>query len=198
MISGVYALRCSVNKTYYIGSSINIKKRKATHYRQLRNNKHYNNYLQRTFNKYGEKNIKFTILKECSKGKRLIIEQKYLDKYIGNKKCMNVFPDAVGALGYTHTNKTKIKLSLASKGRKHTDKAIRKMSAANIGRVFSSESLEKMSISAKNRKPITDETRRRISIAAKNRIRRILTDEHKKNLSIMQKKAWANRRKACD
>src|SRR5260221_10258416 len=40
--SGIYKITCTVNKKIYIGSSINLRKRKGEHWRELRQNKHNN------------------------------------------------------------------------------------------------------------------------------------------------------------
>ena len=43
--TGVYAIYCSGDDKYYIGSSVDIKKRWIGHSSLLRNKKHYNFYL---------------------------------------------------------------------------------------------------------------------------------------------------------
>lgn len=50
----------------YIGQSINLNKRKGRHFSNLRNNTHSNDYLQRSFNKYGEENFTFDIIEYCN------------------------------------------------------------------------------------------------------------------------------------
>lgn len=59
-ISGVYMLK--INSYYYIGCSTNIKRRVNRHYCELKKQKHHNNILQRSFNKYN--NFNYFILKE--------------------------------------------------------------------------------------------------------------------------------------
>ena len=51
--SGIYRIDCN-GECVYVGQSINLKSRKSSHLRKLRNNNHYNIYLQRLYNKYGE------------------------------------------------------------------------------------------------------------------------------------------------
>lgn len=78
--SGVYRIYNKITKCSYIGSSININKRIIGHINWLNKNKHQNMFLQRAWNKYGEKNFKFSILKLCLPKERIEIEQHYLDK----------------------------------------------------------------------------------------------------------------------
>lgn len=65
-ISGIYSIMCIENDRIYIGLSKNINHRRHEHFQQLRRGKHYNIFLQRAFNKYGEENFKFEILEFCN------------------------------------------------------------------------------------------------------------------------------------
>lgn len=60
--SGIYMIINNINLKVYIGSAKCIRKRKHEHFNSLRKNKHYNKYLQASFNKYGENNFSFVIL----------------------------------------------------------------------------------------------------------------------------------------
>lgn len=62
-ISGVYQIQSLIypNKSY-IGSAVNLYKRKSIHLRSLRRNKHYSRLLQRHYNKYGEDDLVFEII----------------------------------------------------------------------------------------------------------------------------------------
>lgn len=62
---GIYKITNIVNRKAYIGKSKDIEFRIITHFSKLRNNKHYNAYLQRSFNKYGEDSFQVEILEEC-------------------------------------------------------------------------------------------------------------------------------------
>lgn len=79
------------NKKYkkqqkYIGSSYNIEKRWKRHIKDLKNNKHDNIYLQRSWEKYEESDFVLTILEEVNKEEILITEQKYLDNIFSSEK----------------------------------------------------------------------------------------------------------------
>lgn len=79
IIVGVYKITNNLNNKFYIGSSNNIYRRWKEHINDLNKNKHINNHLQYSWNKYGEDNFKFEILEECEEDIRIQIEQKYLD-----------------------------------------------------------------------------------------------------------------------
>lgn len=61
IISGIYLITCKKNNKKYIGQSINIRDRWKRHIRSLKNNNHRNDYMQKFWNKYGEKSFKFEI-----------------------------------------------------------------------------------------------------------------------------------------
>jgi group I intron endonuclease len=63
MKSGIYKIENVIDGKKYVGSSKNLNKRKATHWRSLRNNKHHNQHLQRAFNLYGEDSFRFVEIK---------------------------------------------------------------------------------------------------------------------------------------
>ena len=46
-MTGIYKITCLVNNKSYIGQSVSIKRRWATHQRELANGIHYNQYLQK-------------------------------------------------------------------------------------------------------------------------------------------------------
>lgn len=75
---GVYKITNSINKEFYIGSSVNLSSRKAIHFSMLKNNKHFNSHLQNSVNKYGIDNFKFEIIEECEKFEVRTKEEKYI------------------------------------------------------------------------------------------------------------------------
>lgn len=73
----VYKILNTVTGKYYIGSTNNLHKRKIRHLRDLRNEKHHNIYLQRSFNIHGENSFIFVIIAKCENYKE--VEQNHLD-----------------------------------------------------------------------------------------------------------------------
>jgi group I intron endonuclease len=76
---GIYRIKNLKNKKCYYGSSKNIEKRWRTHLNNLKNGKHHNDHLQRSWDKYGEDNFVFELVEECDETILLELEQKYLD-----------------------------------------------------------------------------------------------------------------------
>lgn len=79
MKSGIYKILNKVNDKFYIGSSNNLLHRKSTHFYDLRNNKHRNIHLQRSYNKYNEDDFEFSIIEECEVDDLIKREQYYID-----------------------------------------------------------------------------------------------------------------------
>lgn len=78
---GVYIIKNDTTNKVYIGSSNNICNRIKTHFSQLKLNKHFNDHLQSSYNKYGEGVFSFKILAILENSELLIIEQRLLDFY---------------------------------------------------------------------------------------------------------------------
>lgn len=116
-ISGIYEIKNIINNKIYIGSAINLEKRKKEHFYDLRKNKHHNRYLQRSFNKYGENSFKFEVIEYIENVDLLIAqEQHYIDK---NKDILyNIAPIAGSNLYVYKSEKTKKQISDNLKGRK--------------------------------------------------------------------------------
>lgn len=62
LVCGIYKITCTSNNKFYIGSSKDVCSRWSHHLSDLRLGKHHSIYLQRCYNKYGEKSITFSIL----------------------------------------------------------------------------------------------------------------------------------------
>ena len=78
---GIYKIENKANGKVYIGQSVNIESRWKGHKSNLRNNKHQNDYLQKSWNKYGEENFDFSVLCECEKDKLDEKEIYYINQY---------------------------------------------------------------------------------------------------------------------
>jgi len=86
-VSGIYKITNMKNKKIYIGSSLYIRIRCIHHKNELNLNRHYNKHLQRAWNKYGEKNFKFSIVEKTTKRKTTLENREtfWIQKYKSNK-----------------------------------------------------------------------------------------------------------------
>jgi len=157
--SGIYCIKNKVNGKVYIGSAINLQKRRNEHYRRLNAGIHANRRLQHSWNKYGEAAFVFSIIELVNDVSCLVErEQFWIDSLEAVRSGYNISPRAGSQLGMKHTAEarakisawgfnmpaeTRAKISAAGKGRpwtpamrekrtgwKHTDEAKAKMSAA--------------------------------------------------------------------
>lgn len=115
MIGGIYKIINLHNSDCYIGSAINLNYRFSRHKSDLKNLRHPNRYLQRAWNKYGEKSFIFEILEICLEDELITREQFYIDTI---KPKYNICKTAGSQLGYKHSEETKQKMSKSKKGRK--------------------------------------------------------------------------------
>lgn len=129
MISGIYAILNLVNSKLYIGSTKNFYKRWGVHKSTLRNNKHDNEHLQKSFNKYRQINFIFVIIEHTVDLE--IREQFYLDTL---KPEYNMKPTAYNMTGYKHKEETKLKISKIKTGKTHSVEAKLNMSRASGNR----------------------------------------------------------------
>lgn len=91
-LAGIYRILNIVNNKFYIGSAFNFDNRFRTHKSKLKSNKHENEHLQRSYNKYGHDSFIFEILEIVDEVTIIYdIEKEYLDKYFDNNTiCYNM------------------------------------------------------------------------------------------------------------
>ena len=131
MARGIYKIINIINNKFYVGSAVNLKRRKARHFSELRGNKHNNRHLQAAWNKYGEQAFVFVVLGEVAVDADLLAaENVWLHAHVGKDYCYNIGVDAtapmqgmVGELsptwGYKHTDSALLNIGAASTGRLH-------------------------------------------------------------------------------
>ena len=86
MNSGIYVIKNKTNDKVYVGSSKSLNKRISQHLSSLRNNNHENDYLQKSFSKYGEKSFEFKILVKIQEDNLCKAEQYWIDYYKSYKE----------------------------------------------------------------------------------------------------------------
>lgn len=150
MPSGIYQITNAVNGKRYIGSAVDLKRRRRDHLTRLHHNQHHNQHLQRAFDKHGEASFLFSVLEAVDDVSRLILrEQYYLDTL--NPE-YNICPTAGSPLGIRHTKEARARMSIAKAGERNPNFGKRlsadqrkKISEALSGRPPSKERLAKIS-----------------------------------------------------
>ena len=174
----VYAhYKLSNNEIFYIGKGISNKRP----YEKSKRGLHWKNIV----NKYG---YYITIIANNLTNEEAIeIEKSQIEKYGRTDKNTGVLINKTDGgdggptrIGYKNSPETRKNIGISLKGR-----------------IFTTDHKSKMSESAKNRNPISEETRKKLSESAKNRnpiseetrkkLQREKTEEHKKNLSKARK-----------
>ena len=77
--SGVYIIKNSIDKSVYVGSSIDIYSRFQYHKKNLKNFKHVNQKLNNFCKKYGNDKFIFEVIEFCNKEVLIEREQYYMD-----------------------------------------------------------------------------------------------------------------------
>lgn len=97
---GIYQIRNLVNGKIYIGSSVNMNKRRKQHFLKLKQQRHCNPKLQNAYNKYGEANLMFEVV-EIVLDKTILAEreQYYIDTLNAVNEGYNICPVAGNTLG---------------------------------------------------------------------------------------------------
>jgi len=134
---GVYRIRNKVNDKVIIGSSVRIERRWWEYTSGLNKGNYENDHLQKSWNKYGKDSFEFTIIEECPEDK--LIERE--DYWIAFYDSMN------GDKGYNLQGADRQKNS--RKGFKHSEETKRRIGLASKGNIQSSETRLKRSISCK-------------------------------------------------
>lgn len=166
MQSGIYQI-ASPSGNVYIGSAKNIKTRWRGHLCDLRARRHHSSVLQRTFDKYGESALVFSVIEYCAVDILLVREQFYIDA-VPKEKRYNVCETAGNRLGMFHTEEAKAKMSETRKGRKLNPEWAAKLAEYNRARAQTPEHRERMR-KLKTGSTLSAEARAKISAAHKGK-----------------------------
>jgi 2-polyprenyl-3-methyl-5-hydroxy-6-metoxy-1,4-benzoquinol methylase len=220
---GIYQILNSINGKRYIGFSINIENRWRKHKRVLNKGCHDNSYLQRAWNYYGMENFIFEIIQELSPDEEILKLMEiywiaYYNSFKGDGGGYNLTRGGDGSLGSTHSEESKLKMSVNRKGkgtgknnpmykRHHSEESKKKMSLAHSGKKLSDEHKKNISISLIGEnspnygKHLSEATREKMSLnhadfkKEKNPMyNKRLSLEQKNNMSNIRKIWWKNKK----
>lgn len=147
----IYIITNLVNNKIYIGSAIDYMRRFRLHKFQLRNQKHNNLHLQRSFNKYTENNFSFDILELVENKEDLINREQYWMDLL--KPEYNIRKIAESNLGCTWTLgiESRNNISKGTKGIKKSKEHLLNISKALTGIKRSDLTKQKISNSKKGK-----------------------------------------------
>ena len=181
-VIGIYMIRNKTTGKIYIGQSVNIYSRFKSHKNYLRAGKHHNEYLQNSWNKYGEEDFEFLILEETMKETLYQREHFYMKSF---NSCFSENGFNIETLTGEENRKiihpeTGKKISAANKGHETSEETRKKISLSKIGNPSrtgmknSPESRKKLSESAMGNqrwlgRKHSEETKRKMSELAKGK-----------------------------
>lgn len=157
MSRGIYKIINVINNKFYVGSAVDLKRRKTRHFSELRTGKHNNRHLQAAWVKYGEQAFVFVVVEEFPDDVDLLAaENVWLKEHVGKDYCYNLGVDATAPMtgfggelsptwGYKHTDEAKLVIAAASKGRSQDQETIKRKTAHLIGKPKSAEVRAKIS-----------------------------------------------------
>lgn len=181
MDQGIYKIINVVNNKFYVGSTVNLRKRKSRHFSELRTGKHKNRHLLAAWNKYGEQAFVFVVVEEVEDRALLLeAENRWLKEHVGKDYCYNIGTDATapsmglfGELsptwGYQHTPEAKEAIGTHSRGRGHTPESREKIRQHLLGKPKPAEVRAKISATLSGAgnpnygKPRSEEFRAKVS-----------------------------------
>lgn len=175
-MTGIYCIENQINGKKYVGQAINIEKRWKQHKQKLKNDSHYNEHLQRSWNYYGESAFSFYVLELCD-------EESLNDREIYYIKALNAFEN-----GYNMTLGGE-----GTRGYLHTEEHKKYMHNMFVGKVFSESTRLKMSLAKKGiPQPETEARKKGRKIVSKKLKGIKQTEEHRKKNSESHKgkPAW--------
>lgn len=152
--SGIYAILNLKNHKHYVGSAVNLRKRKGVHLAELRAGRHHCSKLQNAWNKYGESAFRFDVLEIVEDKERLIErEQFYIDATLPFYNSARIAGSSLGRVTSSETRK-KISEALTGGSRVFSDEHRKNISEATVG---------------KKKQPLSDERKKQISKEQKAR-----------------------------
>lgn len=190
--SGIYCLLNLHNNKFYIGSSVNLSKRVWEHFYALKKGTHYNNHLQRSYDKYSKYFVGF-VLEEIEEDKLIEREQYWIDTMDASNHEIgyNILPSAYSFKGHKFSDKTKRKMSELKSGENHynfgkslSETTKQRISDGNKGKVRSEEAKEKLR-QVNTGKTLSDEHKEKISQSMKNHT---FTKEHLEQVTNLNAK----------
>jgi len=166
--AGLYKVTCHINGKVYIGKSININMRLASHKASQNNMKHRGRFPN-AIRKYGWESFTVELLEIIENfnvnednDKLLLLESDYIKKYNSTDPSVgyNMCAFSTDFSGRKHTLQSRENMSKGKLGTTHSEETKQKMSKSKLGIKVSVETRRNMSL-AQRKKNQTEETKLR-------------------------------------
>lgn len=169
ILSGIYAIRNTLNGKVYVGSAVNVDARWVLHRLHLNRGSHHCPPLQHAWVKHGDLAFVFEIIEAVERRKEALHsrEQAHLDDAFATGLAYNVCRTAASCLGIKRSAETRAKQSAALGGRKLSPEHVAKIVVRMRGHNFSPEHLAKATAATRGRKR-TAEDRAKMSASRRN------------------------------
>lgn len=154
MKAGVYKFTNVITGDCYVGSSVDLHRRKLQHLNALKNSRHHSYRFQKAWDECGQQAFDYEVLEE------IIITETIKDDLLNREQYWvdllhpeyNIYPTTGSPLGYHHTEKTKQKISNSTKGVRKSEEHAKHIREAQKGKKLSKEHRKKLSEAAMHRK----------------------------------------------
>lgn len=171
--SGIYLIRNRENQKVYVGSSINVSVRITSHKNLLKRGKHGNHYLQRAWDFHGSENFEFEIVEYCDEAMLINKEEETINKYNSKNKDFGYNLESFERGRRRHSEETKRKIGLGNKGKRTEYPLTQEQKAKQLEAI---------------RKPKSEEHKRKIAEAHKDKKRPPFSQEWRKKMSDARKR----------
>lgn len=149
-MNGIYQISNTLDGTRYIGSAINVNKRKNHHFHKLSTGVHANAHLQGAYNCYGAESFTFSVLIYNVKPTDLVrLEQVEIDKCrASHLPLYNIRLIATSNLGIklgplSEEHKAKLRTPKSMLHRRHLSEARKGRPSPHKGKTFGPQSMRK-------------------------------------------------------
>ena len=195
----IYRILNVANDRFYIGSTINVRRRRWEHWDSLKKGTHHCRPLQDDWTFFGEDAFELEVIEEVPDSAQLLyVEETYLMKYVGSDECYNIAVSVHQSPAALPRVREKISASLRVKyadgfnprgGQRHSEYTKAKISAKVTAAVAAGGGGKFIP---------SEDTRRRMSQALKgnqNAKGHVRTEEHRRRLSEANKgnQNWSGR-----
>lgn len=148
---GVYAISNNADGKFYIGSSSSLRARLRRHFRDLKNEMHYNSHLQRAFKKHGEKKFEFIILAFVENEVELLEKEGFFINFYRTFERKYGYNLVIDPVRGTPSEESRKRMSESGRGSVVSEETRRKLSEKNKGQEVSIEHRKKVSATRRGR-----------------------------------------------